>query len=307
MTTTKESAIIVPADVLTSVEQEYRANYAAITQKSGRLMLFAADQKVEHLNQDFFGPSIDRQANDPEHLFKIASKGEIGAFATNFGLIARYGKQYPDINYIVKMNGKTNLVPTAHADPISRQLWTIDDLIEFKKNSELKIRGVGYTIYVGSIYESEMLAEAAQLIYQAHTHGLVTILWMYPRGASVKNEKDGALIAGVAGLAAALGSDFAKINPPLADKDMDSAQWLSIAAQAAGNTKLICSGGAIEKPELFLQELYNQIHHGGMAGNATGRNIHAHNEQYALAMTRAISAITQHGKSVKEAISYLKS
>lgn len=41
-------------------------------------MLFAGDQKVEHLNDDFFGPEVPEDDADPEHLFRIAAQSKIG-------------------------------------------------------------------------------------------------------------------------------------------------------------------------------------------------------------------------------------
>ena len=73
-------------------------------------MLFAGDQKAEHLNDDFFGRGIGPQDNDPEHLFRIASQANIGVFAAQLGLIARFGMDYPNVPYLVKLNSKTNLV-----------------------------------------------------------------------------------------------------------------------------------------------------------------------------------------------------
>ncbi len=43
----KEDDIMVPLDVPKSERENYINNYLTITQKSGRLMLFAGDQKVE--------------------------------------------------------------------------------------------------------------------------------------------------------------------------------------------------------------------------------------------------------------------
>lgn len=295
-----DQTLLIPADVPASAHDEYRKNYEAITQGTGRLMLFAADQKIEHLNQDFYGTGIDPQAQSPEHLFRIASQGRIGAFATHLGLVAQYGPSYTTVNYLIKLNGKTNVVPTQQRDPMSALLWTVDDVVALKKQSGLPIRGVGLTVYIGSEYESTMLATAARVIAQAHQQGLITLVWMYPRGKAVTNERDGALIAGGAGVAAALGTDFAKINPPQDDKQNTGIQWLAIAAQAAGRTKLVCSGGTTVDPKLFLQELYAQITNGGMNGNATGRNIFAYDLNKAIAMTKAIAAITLDGKKPEE-------
>ena len=73
-----------------------------------------------------------------------------------------------------------------------------------RKNSKLNILGIGYTIYLGSEYESAMLNAAAQAIFEAHQNGLIVVLRIYPRGTAVGNEKDPHLIAGAAGVAAAL-------------------------------------------------------------------------------------------------------
>ena len=88
-----EEAIYVPADVPPGSINEYVNNFDEITLGSGRLMLFAGDQKIEHLNQDFYGEGIHEDDNDPEHLFKIADTAEIGVFAAQMGLIAMYGRR----------------------------------------------------------------------------------------------------------------------------------------------------------------------------------------------------------------------
>lgn len=277
----------IPADVPSALHATYTTNYQAIA-PTGKLFLFACDQKIEHLNDDFYGAGIAPQANNPEHLFTIASKGKSSAFATHLGLIAQYGNRFPHINYLVKLNGKTNTIPTTQKDPLSLALWTMDDVLTFAQHSKLPIRGIGYTIYIGSEYEAQMLHQAAQYIFQAHQHGLVSVLWVYPRGKALSSERDGALIAGAAGLAASLGADFAKINVP--EPKEDAARWLTVAAQAAGNTKLICSGGAVTKPQLFLETISQQLQ-AGMHGCAVGRNIFTHDTPYAIAFTQAIAAV----------------
>lgn len=294
-----KKTIPIPADIPQKNEQEFISNYQAITKNIGHLMLFSCDQKIEHLNKNFFGSGIAQEVNNPEHLFKIASQGTIGAMATHLGLIDQYGKKYKTINYIIKLNGKTNLIPSSEHDPLSMQLWDVEQIIEFKEQTQIPIRGIGYTIYLGSEYEAEMLMQAAQAIYEAHQHGLVTILWMYPRGKAIIDDTDPHLIAGAAGVAASLGADFAKIKPPEIN-GKHSPELLKQAVEAAGNTKLICSGGQRVKPEQFLQDLYNQIHIGGTAGSATGRNIFQHSLKGAIAMTNAIAAIVYEGATAEK-------
>ncbi len=293
--------IKIPLFVHKEFEKTYVQNYARATQESGRLMLFAGDQKVEHLNEDFYGEGISPENNNPEHLFQIASKASIGVFATQMGLISRYGMDYPTIPYLVKLNSKTNLVKTAQKDPQSKAWFGIGDVLELRKNSGLHIAGIGYTIYLGSDYESDMLEEAAKLVYAAQYHGLLTVLWIYPRGKAVTDEKSARIIAGAAGVAACLGTDFVKVNPPK-EKGKDANELLKEAVAAAGRTKLVCAGGASSDPNAFLQTLHDQIHVAGAAGNATGRNIHQKDLDEAVRFCNAISAITVDDKDVETAL-----
>lgn len=297
-----EKDVSVPLDVLPEFRADYIDNYLRATQNSGRLMLFAGDQKIEHLNDDFYGDNIPEEDNDPEHLFKIAQNAEIGVFATQMGLMARYGMDYPDLAYLVKINSKSHLVKTAQADPYSGQLYSMEQLMEFKENSGLHIVGIGYTIYLGSEYESDMLAEAAQLIYEAHRFGLITVLWIYPRGKAVVDEKDGHLIAGATGVAACLNSDFVKVNAPREKDGQDSAVLLKEAVKSAGRTKVVCAGGSNAAPEEFLKELYKQLNVSGAAGNATGRNIHQKPLDEAIRMCNAVNALTVRQVPIEEAL-----
>ncbi len=281
----------VPADVMPEMRETYIDNYLAATRGTGRLMLFACDQKIEHLNKDFYGEGIDISDGDPEHLFEIASQGVIGVMAGQRGLIAQYAADYPDVNYLVKMNSKTNLVKTSQQDPYSPQLCDLEAVLAMRE-AGVNIVGLGYTIYLGSEFESQMMAEAGELIAEAHAEGLLVVLWIYPRGAAVKEEKDGDLIAGAAGVAVCLGADFVKVNPPAATDSAKSAELLAIASRAAGRCGLVCAGGSKADAKTFLSDLYDQIHVGGACGNATGRNIHMRSLDEAVRLTRAISAIT---------------
>ncbi|MGI6045542.1 MAG: aldolase [Eggerthellaceae bacterium] len=291
----------VPADVMPEARNEYIDNYMKATRGTGRLMLFACDQKIEHLNKDFYGEGISPDDADPEHLFKIASQGVCGVMAGQRGLIARYAADYPQVNYLVKMNSKTNLVKTAQEDPYSPQLYDIESVLAMR-DAGINIVGLGYTIYLGSEYESTMMAEAGELIAQAHAAGLLVVLWIYPRGEAVKAEKDPALIAGAAGVALCLGADFVKVNPPKPEDGSDPAEALKVASTAAGRTGLVCAGGSTVEADAFLKQLHDQIHIGGACGNATGRNIHQRSLDEAVRLTKAISSITLADASVEEAL-----
>lgn len=295
----------VPVDVSPEMRDIYVDNYMKATRETGRLMLFACDQKIEHMNKDFYdgGDEIDLADCEPEHLFKIADQGVCGVMAGQRGLIARYAADYPNINYLVKMNSKTNLVKTSQEDPYSPLLHGLDAVLAMR-DSGVNIVGLGYTIYLGSEYEATMMAEAGELIAQAHAEGLLVVLWIYPRGKAVTAEKDPDLIAGAAGVALCLGADFVKVNPPKPEGDdmRTPAEALTIASKASGRTGLVCAGGSTVDAETFLTQLYDQIHVGGACGNATGRNIHQRSLDEAVRLTRAISAVTLADYTVEDAL-----
>lgn len=290
--------VVIPGDVPDHMSSTFMHNYLTATQASNRLMLFAGDQKIEHLNDDFYGPGIAPDDASPEHLFRIASRANVGVFAAQLGLIARYALDYPPVPLLVKLNSKTHLVKTKQKDPLSRQLHTVSQVVKFARQTRLPVVGIGMTVYFGSEYEAEMLQQAAQAIYQAHQAGMLAVIWAYPRGQAVKDEKDPHLIAGAAGAAAALGADFVKVNFPKSKQPLED---LKEAVQAAGNTKLVCAGGSSQPPKQFLKQLYDQIHVSGAAGNATGRNIHQKPLDQAIRFCNAISAITLDNATVEEA------
>ncbi|MFC1894968.1 aldolase [Candidatus Dependentiae bacterium] len=283
--------VLVPLSVPQEQKEVYVQNYKKITFDLGKLFLFAGDQKIEHLNSDFYGKDISTADATPEHMFKIASKAKIGAFATQLGLISRYGMDYKNINYVLKLNSKTNLVLEKQKEPLSLMINDVDDVVQFKCNSKLNIVGVGYTVYLGSEYESQMLREAAQVVLNAHQNGMIAILWMYPRGKAVKDQNSTQIIAGAAGVAACLGADFVKVNPPKAKNSEQSAHDLKQAVLAAGRTKVICSGGTKKDEELFLKELKDQINLGGACGCAIGRNVHQRNLDDAIKFCNKITEI----------------
>jgi len=299
--------ISVPADVPDELIETYLDNMRAATNGTGSMNLFACDQKIEHLNDDFYdgGKNIPLSSNDPKHLFEIGARahaeGTIGVLAGQLGLISMYARDYPEIPYLVKLNSKSHVVKTNQRDPISQSMWDMDDVMSLVHNG-INVVGIGYTIYIGSEYEHEMLTEAAQFIRQAHELGMISVVWMYPRGKAVEDEKDPQLISGAAGVAACIGADFAKVNYPRAWDGMTQPESFRIAVEAAGRTGIICSGGGSLAPRDFLQRLHDQVNISGCRGAATGRNIHQKQTDEAVRMTAACHAIICDGASVDDAM-----
>lgn len=295
-----------PLGIPSDSARRWIENYHLATQDSGRLFLMAGDQKVEHLNDDFVGGSVASDDADPEHLFRIASAAPVGCFAAQMGLIARYGSDYREIPYLLKLNSKTHLIKTAQRDPVSLQWQSMAQVHDFVRYSGLNVVGVGYTIYPGSEFEPTMLSEAARMIRDAHAMGLLAVIWAYPRGKAVgTKEQDPHLIAGATGLVSCLGADFAKVNPPLDAQGSMDAKLLGEAVAAAGRTQVICAGGSETSAVDFLRRLHDQIHIGGTQGCATGRNVHQRSQPDAVRFCAAIHAIVVKNQGVDEAVQLL--
>jgi fructose-bisphosphate aldolase/6-deoxy-5-ketofructose 1-phosphate synthase len=287
-----EKDVIIPADVAKDKRREYLKNYLNLTRQTGHIMLFAGDQKIEHLNTDFYDgfDKISEDDADPEHLFKIADASPVSCLAVQAGYAARYAPSYPNVPLLIKLNSKSNLVKTDQTDPVSTALASVEQVMKLK-NNDLNILAVGYTIYLGSEFEKDMLAEAARVVFEAHQQGLTTVIWIYPRGKAVADEKEPHLIAGACGVACALGSDFVKVNYPKKEGQA-SEEIFKEAVLAAGRTGVICAGGSSTDPREFLERLHKQITVAGAVGNATGRNIHQKTLTEAINFCKAIAAVT---------------
>jgi len=294
------SEIKVPLSVPSDKKSTYRKNYTSLTANTGRLFLIAGDQKVEHLNADFFGPGISPEDATPEHLFKIAAGSHGGVLAAPLGLISRYGADYPKIPYLIKINGKTNL---GTEEKNSAQIWwPVEEIVKFKKQSGLNIVGIGYTLYLGGQFEAQMLVQAARAIFSAHQSGLTAVLWVYPRGKNIK-EEDIHVISGGAGVAACLDADFVKVKYPYSLKDKKAiALKFQEVTQAAGRTKVVCVGGRKQSVPEILSALENQLKFGRTSGLAMGRNMHQRPLAEATRLAEAIGKMIFHNASAPEAL-----
>lgn len=280
--------IKIPLSVPRSKKSEYKRNYRLATANTGKLLLIAGDQKVEHLNDDFFGENISKDDASPEHLFKIANSTKGGLLATHLGLISKYGSSYKKIPYLVKLNGKSNIGLNDEKDS-SKCWWKINDIVDFKKESGLNVVGIGYTLYLGGKFEAKMLSSAAKAINEAHKNGLIAILWVYPRGKTIK-EEDIHTIAGGAGIAACLDADFVKVKYPYGTKNNKStAEQYKEVTLAAGRTKIICVGGSMRTDKELLSTTSEQISISNTFGLAIGRNLHQRPLEEAVKLANELS------------------
>ena len=148
-----------------------------------------------------------------------------------------------------------------YSTPLSLQLCTVE------KAAALGAVGVGYTIYVGSEHEEEMLVEFSRIEDEAHALGMIVIAWMYPRGKKVagrESERD--VVAYGARLGLELNADFVKV--PYTG-DAESFGWV---VRAAGKTGVLAQGGK-KTDWVNLDEDISGVMAAGAKGIAIGRNV----------------------------------
>jgi fructose-bisphosphate aldolase, class I len=228
--------------------------------RDGKCLLLAYDQGFEHGPVDFNEVNVD-----PANTLNIALESQVYT-----GLVFQEGvarSYYPvgGVNQdkvpplVVKLNGRTSF--HKGEEPVSLQLCTVDKAIS------LGARAVGYTIYVGSEHEEEMMVEFSRIEDEAHEKGLVVIAWMYPRGKHVEGkESSKEIVSYAARLGMELGADFVKL-PYTGDKE--SFSWV---VRNAGKTGVLIQGGTKKSEEELLTEIKGAME-AGAVGVAIGRNI----------------------------------
>lgn len=225
----------------------------SIFEKNGKVLLLAYDQGFEHGPTDFNEKSVD-----PSYIMKIAKDGGFTGIVFQEGVAARYYEAGSGVPLIVKLNGKTSF---QGEEPLSLQLCTVQKAIE------LGAKGVGYTIYVGSEHEEQMMAEFSRIEDEAHKAGLTVIAWMYARGKKVAGkESSKEVTAYAARLGMELNADMVKVAYT---GDVESFSWV---VKSAGRCKVLVQGGK----KMEWNELSAEVTGGmraGAVGIAIGRNV----------------------------------
>ncbi len=221
--------------------------------RQNKALFLAYDQGLEHGPTDFNDRNVD-----PNYILDIAKKGKYNAVILQKGIVEKYYKR--QVPLILKLNGKTNLV---EGEPIATQLCTVKEAIK------LGAAAVGYTIYLGSIHEPEMMSEFENIEREAHENGLPVIAWMYPRGKAIKNEISRETLAYAARVGLEIGADIVKMKYNGNKNDL---KWI---VKSAGKTRVVIAGG-MKRDEKSLLKDVRDIIEAGAAGLAIGRNIWQH-------------------------------
>lgn len=224
--------------------------------RNEKAFFLAYDHGFEHGSNDFNDKNYD-----PNYILDLAVKGRFTAVILQKGLAEKYYYNSPyeeRIPLIVKLNGKTDIVKTV--EPYSSQNCSV------KYAKMLGAKGVGYTIYLGSEFETEMLETFGQIQEEAHNLNMAAIAWIYPRGTNVLLPDSPDMIKYAARLGLELGADMVKL------KYSGDKKSFAEAVKLAGKTKIVLSGGRKELCKDFYKTVKEVMTTGG-TGIAVGRNV----------------------------------
>jgi class I fructose-bisphosphate aldolase len=240
------------------------------------------DHGLEHGPVDF---EPQPETIDPETVFDIATHDAVTAMAVQKGVAETYYPSYEDdVNLLAKLNGTSNLWM---GEPYSPQNWSV----EYAK--EVGADAIGYTVYAGSNHEPEMFEEFRDAQEEAREHDLPVVMWSYPRGQGLKNDKKDEVIAYASRIALELGADIAKVKYPGSKEGME---W---AVDAAGDVNVVMSGGSKVDDYDFLKSVETVIDAGGK-GLAVGRNVWQ--RENPIEILDALEAVIYEGASAETAL-----
>jgi class I fructose-bisphosphate aldolase len=247
---------------------------------SGKLVILPVDQGYEHGPARSFAPNP--AAYDPHYLFELAIEAGLSAYAAPLGSLAQGADTFAgQMPLILKLNSSNSL---SGAKPDQAVTATVKDALR------LGCLGVGFTIYPGADACYDQMEELREIIAEARSHGLLAVVWSYPRGGKISKEGEQALdiVAYAAHMAALMGAHIIKVKPPKTGVDLEAARPAYEKAAIAmdtmperirhvmqvcwnGKRLVVFSGGEAKDTAGVLDEIRG-IRDGGGHGSIIGRN-----------------------------------
>jgi class I fructose-bisphosphate aldolase len=268
---------------------------------TGKMVILPVDQGFEH------GPARSFAKNpagyDPEYHFQLAIESGCNAYAAPLGFIEAGARKYAgQIPLILKLNNSDSLSKLGGA-PISAVTSSVKEAVR------LGCAAVGYTIYPASDARNTQYEALRAITEEAKAHGLVVVVWSYPRGTGVSKDGETAvdIAAYAAQIACQLGAHIVKVKPP---KDLVElgeakkvyeeqkipratlAERVKHVVQSSFNGKriVIFSGGEAKGTDAVLEEIRG-LAQGGAFGSIMGRNAFQRPKAEAMKLLADVMAI----------------
>lgn len=267
---------------------------------SGRVVIYPVDQGFEHGPDRSF--AMNPAAYDPHYHFKFALDAGMSAYAAPLGWLEAGADTFAGrIPFILKMNS-SNALLSEDCDPDQAITADVQDALR------LGCSAIGLTIYPGSDASLGMFEQIAEIILEAKSYGLPTILWSYARGSMSKAGETGLdIISYGAHMAALLGAHVIKvkfpsthIETPEAKKHLEKngidyrlpANRIAHVVRSCFNGRrlVVFSGGEAKGRDVILDEA-RAIRLGGGNGSIIARNCFQRPRDEALSLISDLSKI----------------
>ena len=261
---------------------------------TGKMIILPVDQGFEHGPARSFAPNP--AGYDPHYHFQMALDAGLNAYASVLGMIEAGADTFAgQVPLILKMNSSNSLSRGGEA-PDQAVTASVDDALR------LGCSTIGFTIYPGSDMAFDQMEELRELIVEAKSVGLATVVWSYPRGGSLSKDGETAIDVGAyaAHMAALMGAHIIKVKLSTDKMEQGEAKKVydkhpvDVSTQAArvkhvvqacfnGRRLVVFSGGAA-KGEDSVYDDPRAIRDGGGNGSIIGRNTFQRPRDEALAM-----------------------
>lgn len=272
---------------------------------TGKMVILPVDQGFEH------GPARSFAANpaayDPHYHFQLAIDAGLSAYAAPLGMLEAGASTYAGaVPLILKMNSANSLSPEKE-NPTQAITASVNDALR------LGCVAIGYTIYPGSGSTYDMLNDLRDLIEEAKSVGLATVVWSYPRGGFLSKEGELAvdISAYAAHMACLAGAHVVKVKIPTDHLELPEAKKIyeseniprgSTAERVRhivqscfeGRRIVVFSGGGKKGAESVYEDA-EAIRDGGGNGSIIGRNSFQRPREEALDMLGRLIGIYKSG------------
>lgn len=246
---------------------------------TGNLVILPVDQGFEHGPARSFAPNPE--GYDPAYHPSLAVESGCSGYAAPLGFIESIAHEYAGkLPLILKVNNSDSL--GGPDQPHSALTSSVSDALR------LGCSAIGFTIYPGSSHRNEMYGEIRDMMAEAREVGLPTVMWSYPRGATMSKAGETALdvVAYAAHIACQLGAHIVKVKLPTDHIEQDAAKksYEGVAKATLadrvrhvvkssfnGKRIVIFSGGVAKGTDEVLEEI-RAIKEGGGNGSIMGRN-----------------------------------
>ncbi|MGQ0628164.1 MAG: class I fructose-bisphosphate aldolase [Phycisphaerales bacterium] len=144
---------------------------------TGYVSILPVDQGIEHSAGASFAPNP--MYFDPESIVRLAYEGGCNAVASTIGVLGAVARKWAHkIPFLVKFNHNEMLTcPNVHKQSYFGSI---------RQCHEMGAIAVGATIYFGNDSARDEIAYVSDMFEEAHSLGMVTVLWCYTRSTGFK-------------------------------------------------------------------------------------------------------------------------